>query len=56
MVYAQRPADSLAVETLIEIVRTEEDAELQGRAIFWLGRTGDPRAAEVLREIINRRP
>ena len=54
-VYGQRGRrDSLAVDKIIEIVRNETDQELKSQAIFWLGQTGDARAAEVLREIINR--
>ncbi len=54
-VYGQRGRrDSLAVDKLIEIVRTETDQDRRSQAIFWLGHTGSARAAEVLREIINR--
>jgi HEAT repeat protein len=54
-VYGQRGRrDSLAVDRLIEIVRNETDQALQSQAIFWLGQTGDARAAGILREIINR--
>lgn len=52
--YAQRRRDSVAVDVLIEIARTEQDAELRNRAIFWLGQTRDARAAAFLRELINR--
>lgn len=53
-VYGQRRRDSLAVDQLITIARNEQDTELRGKAIFWLGQSRDPRAIEVLREIINR--
>ena len=53
-VYGQRRRDSLAVNQLISIVRNEADNELRSKAIFWLGQTRDPRAIEVLRELINR--
>ncbi|MCH7775624.1 MAG: hypothetical protein IH878_03655 [Gemmatimonadetes bacterium] len=54
-VYGQRGRrDSLAVDKLIEIVRNETDQDRRSQAIFWLGHTGSARAAEVLREIINR--
>ena len=54
-VYGQRGrGDSLAVDKLIEIVRNETDQDRRSQAIFWLGQTGSARAAEVLREIINR--
>lgn len=54
MTYGQRGRDSLAVDKLILIVRSEQDQHLRSRAIFWLGQTRSSRAAEVLREIINR--
>jgi HEAT repeat protein len=41
-----------AVDALMEIARTEQDGELRQRAIFWLGQSKDPRAAELLLEII----
>ena len=45
--------DRVAVDKLIEIVRSEDDPEIRQNAIFWLGQSGDPRAAEVLLEILN---
>lgn len=54
MVYGQRGRDSTAVELLITIVRSEQNQRLRSRAIFWLGQTRSARAAEALREIINR--
>jgi len=50
-VYARRN-ESLAVDKLIDIVRRETDIELRRRAITALARSGDPRAAQVLAEII----
>jgi HEAT repeat protein len=43
---------SQAVDGLMEIARTEQDGELRQRAIFWLGQSNDPRAAELLLQII----
>ncbi|HEV3469938.1 MAG TPA: HEAT repeat domain-containing protein [Pyrinomonadaceae bacterium] len=40
-----------AVPTLIQMARTEPDEKLRMRAISSLGRTGDERALDVLREI-----
>jgi len=40
-----------AVPTLIQMARNESDAKLRMRAISALGRTGDERALDVLREI-----
>jgi len=41
-----------AFDKLVEIARTETDPELRQNAIFWLGQSGDPRAAAVLLEIL----
>ncbi len=43
-----------AVDQLIAIVRAEENGELRDRALFWLGETDHPKAAEFLAELINR--
>ena len=43
-----------AVEEMIAIARGERDEELRNKAIFWLGQTDDPMAAEFLAELINR--
>lgn len=43
-----------AVSELISIVRHERDKELRDRAVFWLGESEHPRAAEFLAELINR--
>ena len=51
---SQRQGDDEALEALIEIARTEEDPDIVENALFWLGQSDDPRAAEVLLEIIRR--
>ena len=43
----------VAFETLLEIVRNEEDPEIRRDAVFWMGQFDDPRAADFLLEIIN---
>ena len=40
------------MEALIKVAKTHPSAEVRKKAIFWLGETGDPRALEVLIEII----
>ena len=52
-VLSQRDARD-AVNELITIARNEQNEELRDKAIFWLGQTDDPRAAEFLAELINR--
>lgn len=49
--YSQRRTEETTTK-LIDIVRRERDPELRKRAIFWLGQSKDPRAADVLREVI----
>ncbi len=51
-VYSQRH-ESAALDKLIDIARHEPDRDLRKRAVFWLGQSHDPRAAQVLLEIIN---
>ncbi len=51
-VYSQRH-EAAAVDRLIQIAKTEQDKELRKKAIFWLGQSNDPRAAQVLLEIID---
>ena len=46
--------DEEALTALIDIARNEEDPDLVENALFWLGQSDDPRAAEVLLEIIRR--
>ena len=46
--------DRDAVEEMIEIARNETNKELRDKAIFWLGQSDNSRAAEFLRDLINR--
>ena len=41
-----------AFDKMLQIARSEEDPELRQRALFWIGQSGDPRAEEVLLEIL----
>ena len=51
-VYSQR-RDAAAMDKMIDIARHEMDRELRNKAVFWLGQSHDPRAAQALLEIIN---
>lgn len=51
-VYSQRRRDAAALEKLMDIARADSDDHLRRRAIFWLGQSRDPRAAEFLAELI----
>jgi HEAT repeat protein len=50
-VYSQR-GEKAAVDKLIDIARRESDVALRRKAIFWLSESDDPRAAQVLLEIL----
>ena len=51
-VYSQRK-DAQAVDKLMDIARRETDSELRKKAVFWLGQSRDPRAAQFLVGLIN---
>jgi len=50
-VLSQR-GDSAAIDKLIAIARRDPDARMREKAVFWLGQSRDPRAAQTLSEII----
>jgi hypothetical protein len=43
------------VDPLIKIARTNQDASLRRKALFWLGQSGDPRALDVFESILRGR-
>ena len=45
--------ETAAVDKLISIAKSDEDTELRKKAIFWLGQSRDPRAQQLLLDIIN---
>ena len=51
-VYSQRH-EGQALDKLIDIARHETDPELRKKAIFWIGQSRDPKAAQYLQEVIN---
>ncbi len=51
-VYSQR-RDREAVGKMMDIARRETDRDLRKKAVFWLGQSKDPRAAEFLMQLIN---
>jgi HEAT repeat protein len=55
LTFGQRVADDpAAVDALIDVARTTDDAEIQKQVILMLGHSNDPRVAELLAEIIRR--
>jgi hypothetical protein len=53
-VLSQRPR-SESVPALIDVVKTTSHASAKRSAIFWLGQSGDPRAADVFAELLGLR-
>jgi HEAT repeats len=51
---SQRPRAE-SVPALIDVVRTAKHPSAKRSAIFWLGQTGDPRAADVFAELLGLR-
>lgn len=45
-------SQSRAIDSLIEIARTDADQERRKKAIFWLGQSRDPRAEQLLLELL----
>jgi hypothetical protein len=48
---SQRPKDE-GIPALIKVVRTSRDRELRKKALFWLGQSGDPRALQLIEELL----
>jgi hypothetical protein len=40
------------VPALLEVARTNRDPRVRGRALFWLGQSGDPRAIELFESVL----
>ncbi len=51
---SQRPCEE-GVPALIRIVRTNRDPKLRKSALFWLGNSRDPRALDLIEELLSKR-
>lgn len=51
---SQRPKEE-GVPALIRIVRTSRDPKLRKSALFWLGQSRDPRALDLIEELLSKR-
>ena len=51
---SQLPKDE-GVPMLIQVARTNRNAEVRKQAMFWLGQSKDPRAVQFFEEILARR-
>ena len=52
-VLSQRMREPAAMDKIIEIARRDPDRRMREKALFWLGQSRDPRAAAILREVID---
>jgi hypothetical protein len=52
---SQRKEDA-ALEALMRIAREDKDTYIRGKALFWLGQKDDPRARQLIADIILRQP
>ena len=43
------------IPALMNVVRTSRDPELRKKALFWLGQSNDPRALELIEELLAKR-
>ncbi len=51
---SQRPGKE-GIPALIQVVRTNRDPELRRQALFWLGQSNDPRALDLIEELLNKK-
>jgi HEAT repeat protein len=47
------PTDE-GIPRLIELPRSHRNTEVRRQAIFWLGQSGDPRAADFFEEVLSK--
>lgn len=50
---SQRPRDE-GIPALVNIVRTNRDPSVRKKALFWLGQSGDPRALDLIEELLTK--
>ncbi len=51
---SQRPREE-GIPALVNVVKTSRDPELRRKALFWLGQSGDPRALQLIEELLAKR-
>lgn len=51
---SRRPAEE-GIPALIRVVKTNKDPAMRKRALFWLGQSGDPRALDLIEELLAKR-
>ena len=50
-VYSQRN-EREAMDKMIDIARRDPDPEIRKRALFWIGQSKDPRATQLIQDIL----
>lgn len=45
--------DAAAFDKLLDVARNESDPDLRQNAVFWIGQSGDPRAEQILLDILD---
>jgi HEAT repeat protein len=53
-VLSQRDEDDASLDKLIDIARRDPDHGLRRKAIFWLGQSDDPRAHQLIRDLVTK--
>jgi HEAT repeat protein len=53
-VLSQRDEDDASIDKLIDIARHDPDHSLRRKAIFWLGQSDDPRAHQLIRDLVTK--
>lgn len=51
---SQRPKEE-GIPALINVVRNNRDPEIRKKALFWLGQSGDPRALDLIEELLTKK-
>lgn len=54
-IFALSQRREAGVPALINVVRTSKDPELRKKALFWLAQTNDPRALDLIEELLTKR-
>jgi hypothetical protein len=52
LISASEDDSSAALDALIDIARNDPDREMRSKAVFWIGESDDPRAEDLLLEIL----
>jgi len=51
-ILSQRMREPAAMDKIIDIARHDSNPRMREKALFWLGQSRDPRALQVIRDVI----